>query len=274
MIGADPCQRPRVLLAAAAGAADAERRRRCCSARSSAREAIPKPGTPEHLKRHRIQLKLGNRDLTGADFRWVDEAEIASASSPRDAVYVERREYGPFIGTPVRLIEGEREIAAGADAVWQALQPLIDKAARRSRPASATSSATRSAPSTTDRSRRGSSCAGSSSRGSGADVATGVERRIEQQRRRAARPNTPQPRRRLARHARAGIHARASSLPGRRRRREGTADARPLPRLSRQRAVVRGQRVAVYASRSGSSCPAIRANRTPRAASSRRSSAP
>jgi phosphate transport system permease protein len=95
-----------------------------------AREAIPAPGTPQHLKAHRIQLKLGNRDLLGADFRWVDEAEIVEQTHPREATYVERREYGPLLGTPVRLVEGEREVASGADPVWQVLPPLIDQAAR------------------------------------------------------------------------------------------------------------------------------------------------
>jgi phosphate transport system permease protein len=47
---------------------------------------------------------------------------------PSEAIYVERREYGPFIGTPVRLTEGDKELAKGPDAVWQALEPLIDKA--------------------------------------------------------------------------------------------------------------------------------------------------
>jgi phosphate transport system permease protein len=93
------------------------------------REAIPKPGLPDHLRDYRLQLKLGNRDLSGADFRWVDESAIANRTSPADATYIERREYGPFIGTPVRLLDGERELAKGADAVWQALQPLIAKAA-------------------------------------------------------------------------------------------------------------------------------------------------
>ena len=83
-------------------------------------------------------MKVGNRDLSGADFRWVDEAEIKSRSLPREAVYVERREYGPFIGTPVRLIDGERELATGADAVWQALQPLDREGGGRPRATSAT----------------------------------------------------------------------------------------------------------------------------------------
>jgi phosphate transport system permease protein len=93
-----------------------------------AREAIPQSGAPT-TRVHRIQLKLGNRDLSSADFRWIDESAIKDRSLPREAVYVERREYGPFIGVPVRLSEGDKELATGPDAVWQALQPLITKAA-------------------------------------------------------------------------------------------------------------------------------------------------
>ena len=94
------------------------------------REAIPRPGTAEHLRDHRVQLKLGNRDVTGADFRWVDEAEIAQRDTPADALYVERREYGPFIGTAVRLVDGERELASGTQAVWRRLPALVEQAAR------------------------------------------------------------------------------------------------------------------------------------------------
>ena len=92
------------------------------------REAIPAPGTPDHLKRFRLQVKAGNRDVSGADFRWINEGDIASRQTPRDAVYVERREYGPFIGRPVKIMEADREIAAGSDAVIAALPPLVDKA--------------------------------------------------------------------------------------------------------------------------------------------------
>jgi phosphate transport system permease protein len=94
-----------------------------------AREAIPKPGTPEHLSAYRLQLKLGNRDVTGVDFRWVDEADVASRQQPPDALYVERREYGPFLGYAARLSEGDRVIAEGREATWKALEPLIARAA-------------------------------------------------------------------------------------------------------------------------------------------------
>ena len=53
-------------------------------------------------------MKLGNRDLTGADFRWVDEDAIAARSQPHDVLYVERREYGPFIGRVVAITDRGR----------------------------------------------------------------------------------------------------------------------------------------------------------------------
>jgi phosphate transport system permease protein len=93
-----------------------------------ASEAIPAPGTPEHLKHKRLQMKLGNRDVGGADFRWVTDAEIASRQTPQDAIYVERREYGPFIGRLVKLTEGDRELAAGPGPVLAQLPALVDKA--------------------------------------------------------------------------------------------------------------------------------------------------
>lgn len=76
---------------------------------------------------HRIQLKLGNRDITGMDFRWIDESSIVKRETPPDVVYIERREYGPFIGRVNLITEGERQLA-GPDQAWTALQPLIERA--------------------------------------------------------------------------------------------------------------------------------------------------
>jgi phosphate transport system permease protein len=94
----------------------------------SAREGIPAPGTPEHLQRRRLQLKLGNRDLTGVDFKWVNESDITRTDYPQDAVYVERREYGPFIGRATKLTDGDREVVVGSQAVLEALPPLVERA--------------------------------------------------------------------------------------------------------------------------------------------------
>ena len=95
----------------------------------TAREAIPQPGSPEHLQKRRIQMKLGNRDLTGADFRWVDEEAIAARSQPSDALYIERREYGPFIGRVVAITNGAGQVTTGADAVMAALPGVVSRAA-------------------------------------------------------------------------------------------------------------------------------------------------
>jgi phosphate transport system permease protein len=93
-----------------------------------AREAIPDQADP--LKpQHRIQLKVGNRDITGVDFRWIDESAIARQEQPSNAVYIERREYGPFIGTVTGIREGDRTLAETPEAAWSALQPLVEKAA-------------------------------------------------------------------------------------------------------------------------------------------------
>ncbi len=46
----------------------------------------------------RLQLKIGNRDLYGLDFRWFDESDIVSISRPAEAIALERVEYGNFYG--------------------------------------------------------------------------------------------------------------------------------------------------------------------------------
>jgi phosphate transport system permease protein len=93
------------------------------------RELIPHPGTADDGKQ-RLQLQLGNRDLLGFDFKWIDEDQVVSRDEPSDVVYVERREYGPLLGTPVRLKDGGRVVAEGSEPVWAAVQPYLARARR------------------------------------------------------------------------------------------------------------------------------------------------
>jgi phosphate transport system permease protein len=72
----------------------------------------------------RTRLKIGNRDVYGLDFRWVDDDQIVSRSEPRDAVLLERFEWGNFYGTPRELRHGDTVLASGPDAVWSAFAPL------------------------------------------------------------------------------------------------------------------------------------------------------
>jgi phosphate transport system permease protein len=94
------------------------------------RQGIPNPGQPDHLKNHRLQLKVGNRDLYGIDFRWVNESEIAKREQPAGLYLVERSEYGPLIGTPERIVESATETASGPEAVSARLPELVAKAGR------------------------------------------------------------------------------------------------------------------------------------------------
>ena len=49
-------------------------------------------------------MKTGNRDLTGTDFRWIQERHIKEQSQPSDMMVIERREWGNFYGTLLSLI--------------------------------------------------------------------------------------------------------------------------------------------------------------------------
>ncbi len=92
------------------------------------RQVIPGSGAAGQPKAYRVQLKVGNRDLYGADFRWIDEAQIASRDWPADLFLVERSEYGVLIGVPVRVREVGRETTGGGTAA--ALHRRIEAAAR------------------------------------------------------------------------------------------------------------------------------------------------
>jgi phosphate transport system permease protein len=82
----------------------------------------------------RVQLKTGNRDLTGSDFVWVDEHDVAERSHPGDAVVLERIEWGNFYGFPIELRRDDTVLAAGSEDVWRAL-PDVQRAKERERAA-------------------------------------------------------------------------------------------------------------------------------------------
>ncbi len=87
-------------------------------------EDIPgsKPGT---VAARRVQLKVGNRDLTGADFRWEDAASIAAREIPSSAMLLERLEWGNFYGFPVELRKAGAVVAAGDAAIAAALPEML-----------------------------------------------------------------------------------------------------------------------------------------------------
>ncbi len=70
----------------------------------TAREPIPSAAKEAVDILFRLQLKTGNRELTRADFLWVDEAAIVERSQPVDLVRVVRSEYGDAFGRVVGAV--------------------------------------------------------------------------------------------------------------------------------------------------------------------------
>ena len=75
----------------------------------------------------RIQLKVGNRDLYGLDFQWVDEADIAQRTWPQDVIAFERREWGNFYGWVTEVWDGETRLAQGRDIGWDVWYPFLEQ---------------------------------------------------------------------------------------------------------------------------------------------------
>jgi len=72
-------------------------------------------------------IKTGNRDVTGTDFRWIQERNVKEQSDPPDMMVVERREWGNFYGQLLEVKENGKTIATGEQA-WPVLQTKIEEA--------------------------------------------------------------------------------------------------------------------------------------------------
>ncbi len=69
-------------------------------------------------------IKTGNRDVTGTDFRWIQERNIKAHSEPLAMIVIERREWVNFYGQLLEVKEKGVTIATGEQA-WQVLQTKI-----------------------------------------------------------------------------------------------------------------------------------------------------
>lgn len=79
----------------------------------------------------RFQLKVGNRDLYGFDFKWFDDSVVTNHTVPADAVVLERMEYGNFYGykAGIKTPEGltREQLEAAEAAAWEQLSPLMER---------------------------------------------------------------------------------------------------------------------------------------------------
>lgn len=93
-----------------------------------ATETIPESESADNPKgNERIQLKIGNRDLYGLDFRWVDQADIVNEQYPSDVLAFERREWGNFYGWIKEIQEGETLLASGHEKGMTVLFSLLER---------------------------------------------------------------------------------------------------------------------------------------------------
>jgi phosphate transport system permease protein len=71
-------------------------------------------------------LKVGNRDVYGADFSWVVGEWLSNQRRPAELMVLERREWGNFYGYLLNVKEAGQLVAEG-DGAWGELQRRIDR---------------------------------------------------------------------------------------------------------------------------------------------------
>lgn len=82
------------------------------------------PANVELVTRHLI--KQGNRDVSSRDFMWYLETGMDEWDYPKDAISIERREWGNFYGYPVAIKEnGEIITNLGNPDFWQQLEDRV-----------------------------------------------------------------------------------------------------------------------------------------------------
>ncbi|HEY0635234.1 MAG TPA: phosphate ABC transporter permease PstA [Gammaproteobacteria bacterium] len=74
----------------------------------------------------RVLLKVGNRDISGVDFRWVLESQLQQVEYPAALVTLERREWGNFYGRLTAVKESGTAVVEG-EAAWDELQKRLER---------------------------------------------------------------------------------------------------------------------------------------------------
>jgi phosphate transport system permease protein len=90
---------------------------------------VDREPVPGRAGAYRIKLQVANRDISGADFVWVEESQIAGRAWPTSVAVIERTEWGLLIGTITALREGGEVIATGP-AAWEQAARRLPEAAR------------------------------------------------------------------------------------------------------------------------------------------------
>jgi phosphate transport system permease protein len=79
---------------------------------------------------HRTLYRTANFDLYGDDFKWVSDHEVSKTTAPSDIFFIERVEWGPFIGF-IRSVDLAGEIVAGGSLSLDRVRAEQAEASRR-----------------------------------------------------------------------------------------------------------------------------------------------
>ena len=87
-------------------------------------EKIPTPDTQATTETYRTEFQIANRDLYGADFRWINEEDIVARSFPAEALLFERWEWGPLFGFLKTVTQDGKVIAEEFAQAWEKFQEI------------------------------------------------------------------------------------------------------------------------------------------------------
>jgi phosphate transport system permease protein len=98
------------------------------------RTAVINPEGEAQPEQREYQLFVGNKDLYGFSFKYLDRQEIATMDRPKDIIVAERLEYGSaiFIPKQLKLADGTM-VPASAESFRSALNEVIEQGGERRR---------------------------------------------------------------------------------------------------------------------------------------------
>ncbi len=74
------------------------------------------------------QMYVGNRDVTGASFRFLNESQVRGVDYPDNLLVLERMEFGDAIGYPIAFVDGTTKLKADDSDFYFALDKAVVQA--------------------------------------------------------------------------------------------------------------------------------------------------
>jgi phosphate transport system permease protein len=96
-------------------------------------EEIPHRTDAQGNLLRRTLYRIGNRDLYGTDFVWIEDRRVAARTRPEAAVAVERLEWGPFHGFLGEIRTPGGTVSGAPETLWNTLRRELPGARRRHR---------------------------------------------------------------------------------------------------------------------------------------------